>query len=261
VQIGKLHEEKKVSADLFALACQPDRRVRVYSGCIVDSVRYHTVEREKFRNTQNSGVTSEGDHENQIISFYGQLKSIIRLQYNSSGGVHRSVILFSCDWFHSGGGKNPGLRDDGHFKSINTARLWYKNDPYILTSQATKVFYVPDTKYGGSWRVVQKFQHRHLWSVAETEERGPGDAGLTYQDDDAPHVPVVEEGNVPNRLRRDCERVLVDAAVVEKLKKRRQEPVDGHDSEDDDRTDPTMSQYCSDDEGNRHRFPGFDDDE
>ena len=43
MQIGKLHEEKKVSDDLFALACLPDKRVRVYSTCIVDGVRYHTV--------------------------------------------------------------------------------------------------------------------------------------------------------------------------------------------------------------------------
>lgn len=42
VQIGKLHEEKKVSDDLFALACLPDKRVRVYSACIADGVRYHT---------------------------------------------------------------------------------------------------------------------------------------------------------------------------------------------------------------------------
>ena len=47
VQIGKLHEEKKVSDDLFALACLPDKRVRVYSACIADGVRYHTVDREE----------------------------------------------------------------------------------------------------------------------------------------------------------------------------------------------------------------------
>ena len=65
------------------------------------------------------------------------------------------------------------------------------------------------------------------------------------------------------RLTRDRERVLVDATVVEKLKKRRQEPVDGHDSEDDEAngTDPTMYQYCSDDEESRHRVPGYYDDE
>jgi hypothetical protein len=251
VQIGKLHEEKKVSADLFALACQPDKRVRVYSACVVDGVRYHTVDREINRKTQNSGIVSEGEHNGEYIDYYGQLKGIIRLQYNSSGGVHRSVVLFRCDWFDLGG-KKTGVQDDGHFLSVNTGKCWYKNDPFLLTAQATKCFYVPDTDLGGNWRVVQKFQHRHLWSVAETElEKGPG-GGLTYQDEDATEVPMQNnEANVQTRLRRDRQRVLVDAAVVERIKKRRKEVVLGHDSEDGEHDDATIFQYFSDNEENR----------
>ena len=132
VQIGKLHNQGTVSDDMFALACHPDRRVRVYSGCVVDGVRYHTVDRERNRKTQNSGIVSEGEHENEFIDFYGQLRNIIELRYNSSGGVDRSVVLFRCDWFDLGG-KKPGIIDDGHFKTINTGRFWYKNDPFILT--------------------------------------------------------------------------------------------------------------------------------
>ena len=97
MQIGKLHEEKKVSDDLFALACLPDKRVRVYSACIADGVRYHTVDHEEKRKTQNSGIVTEGSHDGEIIDFYGQLRSIVELQYNSSGGIHRSVVLFRCD--------------------------------------------------------------------------------------------------------------------------------------------------------------------
>ncbi|KAK1650907.1 hypothetical protein QYE76_068712 [Lolium multiflorum] len=133
--IGKMRND--VCPDLYALACKPDFRVRLYSACVVDSVRYHTVDREKNRKTQNSGIVSEGDHDGNSIDFFGQLKSIIRLQYNSSGGVHRSVVLFRCDWFDLGGRK-PGLDDDGHFKSVNTEKFWYKTDPFLLTSQATK---------------------------------------------------------------------------------------------------------------------------
>ncbi|KAK1644427.1 hypothetical protein QYE76_062232 [Lolium multiflorum] len=134
--IGKMRND--VCPDLYALACKPDFRVRLYSACVVDSVRYHTVDREKNRKTQNSGIVSEGDHDGNSIDFFGQLKSIIRLQYNSSGGVHRSVVLFRCDWFDLGGRK-PGFDDDGHFKSVNTEKFWYKTDPFILTSQATKM--------------------------------------------------------------------------------------------------------------------------
>jgi hypothetical protein len=157
-----------------------------------------------------------------------------------------------------------GIRDDGYFKSINTAKLWYKNDPFILTTQATKVFYLPDTNLRGDWRVVQRFQHRHLWSVAEDIEKAPGDGGLSYQDeDDSTAVPVrPSEGNVPTRLQRGQARVLVDAAVVEGIKKRRKEVVHGEEKEDgeENETDHTMFQYCSDDEENRtvHQVPHFD---
>ena len=72
VQIGKLHEEKKVSDDLFALACLPDKRVRVYLECIADGVRYHTIYRKEKRKTQNSGIVTEGSHDREIIDYYGQ---------------------------------------------------------------------------------------------------------------------------------------------------------------------------------------------
>ncbi|KAK1610453.1 hypothetical protein QYE76_045348 [Lolium multiflorum] len=220
----------------------------------VKSVRYHTVDREKNRKTQNSGIVSEGDHDGNSIDFFGQLKSIIRLQYNSSGGVHRSVVLFRCDWFDLGGRK-PGLDDDGHFKSVNTEKFWYKTDPFLLTSQATKVFYVPDTKLKGKWQVVQKFHHRHLWSVKENEQ-GPGVAVLSYQDEDSSQVPVQEkEGTARSRTRSDQERVLLEKVIVDKLKKHSKEVV----PEEIEEVDQTMYQYCSDEDdddddgGNRTR--------
>ncbi|KAE8809350.1 B3 domain-containing protein [Hordeum vulgare] len=74
-------------------------------------------------------------------------------------------------------------------------------------------------------------------------------------DDDSMEVPV------QSRVRRDRERVLIDAATVEGIKKRRKVVADGHESEDEEnRTDHTMLQYCSDDEENRsgHRVLGFE---
>ena len=147
------------------------------------------------------------------------------------------------------------MRDDGHFKSVNTGRCWYKSDPFILTTQATKVFYLPDTRFHGNWRVVQNFQHRHLWRVTETEtevEKGPGGGGLSYQDENSSEVPVqTHEATVQTRLRRDGQDcVRVAAAVVEGIKKKIKVVVDGHES-DDAADDDTMLQYCSGDEENR----------
>ena len=60
--------------------------------------------------------------------------------------------------------------------------------------------------------------------------------------------------------------MIVGDATVEGIKKRRKVVADEHESKDEEnRTDHTMLQYCSDDEENRsgHRVPCFhiDDDE
>ena len=92
---------------------------------------------------------------------------------------------------------------------------------------------------------------------------GPGGGGLTYQDEKSEEVPVKEkETHVQTRVRR-LERVVLDAAVVEGIRKRRKVVADAHERDDDD--DDTMEQYCAGDEQTRtsHGIPAFrvDDDE
>jgi hypothetical protein len=55
--------EEGVDSDMCAsLACGPDLRVRKYSSCIVNGVRLNTVDRDKNKKTQNSGVMSQSTH-------------------------------------------------------------------------------------------------------------------------------------------------------------------------------------------------------
>jgi hypothetical protein len=129
-------------------------------------------------------------HNNNIIDFYGDLQEVIELLYNSNLQVCRTVVTFRCNWYNQEG-RGKGLQDDGHFKSINVQSLWYKTDPFILSSQAKKIFYIQDTSLGKDWRVVQKFEHRNIYDVAEKDE-GSHDV---HQDDyhfDTEHV--VQEG-------------------------------------------------------------------
>lgn len=190
-------DKEDISDDLYALACQPDLRVRLFSACLVDGVRYHTMDREENRRSQNSGVTVEGTHNDEYIDYYGRLKQIIQLQYNSDLMNKRSVVLFRCDWFDTHGKKSTRMKKDRFLLSINHGGYWYKDDPFILATHSTKVFYLNDIENGGNWRVVQKFAHRHLWSVAENDgddEPQLSSMGLSYQDDHcvAPHVQVTE---------------------------------------------------------------------
>ena len=71
-----MHAEE-VSEDLYALACQLDLRVCLFLRCLINGVRYHTLDHKRSRKTQNIGVMVEGSHNGEDIDFYGQLKEII----------------------------------------------------------------------------------------------------------------------------------------------------------------------------------------
>jgi hypothetical protein len=75
-----------------SLACGPGLRVRKYSSCIVNGVRFNTADRDKNKKTHNNGVMSQSTHSGQVTDFFGTLKEIIQLDYNE-----RSVVLFKCD--------------------------------------------------------------------------------------------------------------------------------------------------------------------
>uniref|UniRef100_A0A8R7TU01 DUF4218 domain-containing protein n=1 Tax=Triticum urartu TaxID=4572 RepID=A0A8R7TU01_TRIUA len=182
--IMRLRDEhsEEIDEDLFSLACEPDQRVRKYSSCIVNGIRYSTVDCESNKRTQNNGVMAKGEHASKVIDFYGTLKEIIQLDYNSNDNLDgRSVILFKCDWFKLDG-KKKELKNDRFFKSINVESLWYKDDSLILATQARKIFYLPDTKYGENWQVVQTFDRRHLFNISETE--GAPFTGPAYQEEE-----------------------------------------------------------------------------
>ena len=150
--------QEDIDEDLFSLACGPDFRVKKYSSCIVNGVRFNTIDRDKNKKTQNSGIMTQGTHNGQFIDFFGTLKEIVQLEYSDE----RTVVLFKGDWFKLDG-RRTELNYDGFFKSINVGSLWYKDDSLVLATQAMKVFYLPDTKLGENWQVVQTFDHMHLY--------------------------------------------------------------------------------------------------
>ena len=98
MQIKELRREKpiEISEGLYALSCGPNTRVRVYATCSINRVRYSTVDREKSLHTQNSGVITAVTNEGQSVQFYGVLREVIQLMYNSSVQSHRTVVVLCC---------------------------------------------------------------------------------------------------------------------------------------------------------------------
>ncbi|KAA0032028.1 hypothetical protein E5676_scaffold96G001250 [Cucumis melo var. makuwa] len=160
----RLHCDKFISDDLYDLACGSNDCARSYSGCIANGVQFHTKDRDSRQTTKNSGVmVPDGDEIGQIF-FYGELHEIIRLQYICM----KAVVLFKCEWYDTSLRKNRINIVDG-FTSINTRNRWYKDEPFILVSQAAQVFYVDDYKLGQDWKLVQQIQPRHVWDILEIE--------------------------------------------------------------------------------------------
>ena len=72
----------EVNEDLFALACSPDLRVKKYTVCMVNGVRFSTLDRDANKKTQNSGIMLPGARNptnNDHSDYFGTLKDIICL--------------------------------------------------------------------------------------------------------------------------------------------------------------------------------------
>ena len=144
-------------------------------------------------------------------------------------------------------GNTMGIKDDGHFKSININSFWYKSDPFILATQSTKIFYLQDNNLGNDWRVVQKFEHRGIYDVPEKDDycfdtECAVHKGYEYDADD---VHQHEDANI-------IEANLADLVMG----------VSADDEEDEeeyeDDGDDTILNYCTDTDANGN---GDDDDD
>ncbi|XP_060673911.1 uncharacterized protein LOC107404290 [Ziziphus jujuba] len=167
-----------VTDELYSLACGPDYGIRSYSGCVVNGVRYRTKVHDDRRVTQNCGIWVVGDHDGESCDFYGVIEDILVLDYRSK----HSAVLFRCAWFDTNV-KKKKMITEFQIISINVTSYWYKNDPFVLASQAKQVFYVDDYKMGQHWKVVRKVHHRHLWDFPDRLDEGDdhGDSFEVYE--------------------------------------------------------------------------------
>ncbi|XP_042957921.1 uncharacterized protein LOC122293417 [Carya illinoinensis] len=160
IQEHRTQHPHDVSADLYALACGPNRWVASYDACIINGKRFHTRQLELHRRTQNSGVLVTGDEATNNADFYGVINNIVELHYME----WRRVYLFECDWFDVGDQKR-GVRVDDHMISVNMNRTWYKGEPFVLESQADQCFYIRDLRSKGNWGVVQTYTNRNVYNI------------------------------------------------------------------------------------------------
>ncbi|GKC23530.1 hypothetical protein Tco_1025680 [Tanacetum coccineum] len=130
--LNRTHEfkicEKSVKKDptytpeLFSLACGPNAIARSFTTCLVNGVRFLVHECDIHRTTQNSEVSTPGEHGEM---YYGRLEEILKLTY------------------------------------IRNCKDAYRNQQYILATQARQVCYLEDpARRPLHWKVVEEVHHR-----------------------------------------------------------------------------------------------------
>ncbi|CAN1782497.1 hypothetical protein LINPERHAP1_LOCUS15867 [Linum perenne] len=116
------------------------------------------------KKTQNSGVIVTGDDgdDSAAIDYYGVLREVIELQF--LGG--RRVVLFQCDWCDVCDNVKGLKVDEYGLVCVNLKRMLKTNEPFVLASQASQVFFVDD-RIHLNWHVVVRVQPRDTYSLFE----------------------------------------------------------------------------------------------
>ncbi|PON70432.1 hypothetical protein PanWU01x14_081010 [Parasponia andersonii] len=140
---------------LYALASRSNFS-NSYPSYVVNGVKFLVDKRDNKCNTQNCGVRVPGSDGNY---FYGILEQVLELSY-----------IKGCNVL------------DEQFTSIFTGAYWYKDDPFIVASQAELIYYTNDDKNGPLWKLVNKYTPRNIWDFPDAVDGS--DIASTSTDED-----------------------------------------------------------------------------
>jgi hypothetical protein len=143
-----VESRQEVPEDIKTLAVGPSLVARSYDSYSINGYIFRTKSYDEGRPTQCSGVAlvsklSSSSTGNRI--FYGVIREIIELDYNRKG----NIVLFKCDWFDNRVQDKWVKVDNLGITDVNLKHVIQTGDkladePFILASQATQVYYVED---------------------------------------------------------------------------------------------------------------------
>ncbi|CAN6692225.1 unnamed protein product [Malus baccata var. baccata] len=162
-----------ISEDLHWLANYPSRVVSRYKSHIVHGFRFRIKSVDDKHKNQNCGVFVPANVPGAIgqVNCYGRVVDMFEVKYcgpTEAEDRGRAVMLFKCEWVNS---ESPrGMKTDQYgFTMVNFNQLGFKEDHFILASQALQAFYVEDT-IEKDWHVVVRTQPRDLFDVLEDSD-------------------------------------------------------------------------------------------
>ena len=165
------NDSDSVSERLRWLSKGPCRHVLSYNGYLINGHTFYTKDQDSRSTMQNSGVTlvaesmhvSSAKDKNPIYAkmhYYGIIERIYELDYTMF-----RVPIFSCNWVDN---KNAVRLDEFGFTLVDLNRTSYKDEPFILASQARQIFFVTDPS-DKRWSVVLPASKRNMYEEDEQE--------------------------------------------------------------------------------------------
>ena len=177
---------------------------------VINGLKFSNSNVEANRKTQNSGVSVATEGGN---TFYGVLTDIIEQNY--SGNIKH--MLFKCTWVDDQNMRGYKTDEFG-FPMVNFTHSIHGgeeivDEPYVLKSQATQVFYVEDKRHKDCY-VVVKTKARNVFDVGIGPHCDEDDTYEFYE-----NIPYSVTSNDVGRenLRWDCDDVegmTIDASII-----------------------------------------------
>jgi hypothetical protein len=159
-------EAAKLAPELAALAMGPKEYCLVGNAYVVNGFRFHTRELEQRRKTQNNGVHNRGYVGDVLSDYVGVLVDVCRFNY--AGG--KLVVLFKCDWYDSVSQSRGAMHIDQYgFMHVNAMKLSCRDDPYVLLTQVSQIYYI-DNVYKKDWRTIVFRKLPHVFVSCEDSE-------------------------------------------------------------------------------------------
>ena len=142
--------------EIKILAKEPNMVAVKYSSYNINGIDYHTQSYDEGRPVQSSGVAlvaqttsiEKGKGDNISVrnkAYYGIIKEILELNYQHEG----KLVLFKCHWVDNRVEDKWVRTDRFGITSVNFKHLFntgeeISDEPFILATQATQVYYVED---------------------------------------------------------------------------------------------------------------------
>ena len=206
---GADKEREGVSDTLAALSKWPYIYVKQFKQYVINGLKFRSVNDEANRKTQNSGLSVAIDGG---ITYYDVFIDIIELNYSDN----IKHVLFKCKWVHDE--HRRGYRtDEFRFPMVNFTHFIHGRDemidePRVLASQATQVFYVEDKRQKG-WYVV-KTKARDLFDAAIGPQRDEDDV-YSFSENVLYNISTNEVVSDNLRWARDdLEGMTIDASII-----------------------------------------------